>query len=96
MQKTSVKKLALASMMVAVAVVGSTFSFPVLGSRCAPVQHMVNVARYCWAPGTDWGLLLWQAFCAIFWGLDRCLPFRAACAGLSSAGWVTASPGIFR
>ena len=43
MQKTSVKKLALASMMVAVAVVGSTFSFPVLGSRCAPVQHMVNV-----------------------------------------------------
>ena len=43
MQKTSVKKLALASILVAVAVVGSTFSFPVLGSRCAPVQHMVNV-----------------------------------------------------
>ncbi len=43
MQKSSVRKLALASMMVAVAVVGSTFSFPVFGSRCAPVQHMVNV-----------------------------------------------------
>ena len=27
----------------AVAVVGSMFSFPVFGSKCAPVQHMVNV-----------------------------------------------------
>ena len=27
----------------AVAVVGSLFSFPVLGSKCAPVQHMVNI-----------------------------------------------------
>ncbi len=29
--------------MIAVAVVGSLFSFPVLGSRCAPVQHLVNI-----------------------------------------------------
>ena len=43
MEKTSVRKLALASMLTAVAVVGSTLSFPVLGSRCAPVQHMVNI-----------------------------------------------------
>ena len=28
---------------IAVAVVGSMFSFPVLGSKCAPIQHMVNV-----------------------------------------------------
>ena len=37
------KKLALASVLTAVAVVGSTFSFPVFGSKCAPVQHMVNI-----------------------------------------------------
>jgi len=37
------KKLALAGVLCAVAVVGSLFSFPVLGSKCAPVQHMVNV-----------------------------------------------------
>lgn len=43
MEKTSVRKLALAAMLTAVAVVGSTLSFPVFGSRCAPVQHMVNV-----------------------------------------------------
>ena len=29
--------------MTAIAVVGSLISFPVLGSRCAPVQHMVNI-----------------------------------------------------
>lgn len=37
------KKLALAGVLCAVAVAGSMFSFPVLGSKCAPVQHMVNV-----------------------------------------------------
>lgn len=40
---SSVKKLALAAVFCAVAVVGSLFSFPVFGSKCAPVQHVVNV-----------------------------------------------------
>ena len=40
---SSVKKLALAAVFCAVAVVGSLFSFPVLGSKCAPVQHLVNI-----------------------------------------------------
>ena len=39
----STQKLTLAAVLTAVAVVGSILSFPVLGSRCAPVQHMVNV-----------------------------------------------------
>ena len=41
--KIKTKKLALAGLLCAVAVVGSMFSFPVLGSRCAPVQHMANI-----------------------------------------------------
>ena len=41
MNKT--RKLTLAAVLTAVAIVGSVLSFPVLGSRCAPVQHMVNV-----------------------------------------------------
>lgn len=41
--KTNTKKIALAGVLCAVAVVGSMFSFPVFGSKCAPVQHMVNV-----------------------------------------------------
>ncbi|MGN0662871.1 MAG: energy coupling factor transporter S component ThiW [Faecalibacterium sp.] len=43
MKSLSVKKLALAGMFCALAVVGSLFSFPMFGSKCAPVQHMVNI-----------------------------------------------------
>ena len=43
MNRTRVKKLALAGLLTALAVAGSLFQFPVLGSQCAPVQHMVNL-----------------------------------------------------
>jgi len=43
MKSNSTKKLAVAGILCAVAVVGSLFSFPVFGSKCAPVQHMVNI-----------------------------------------------------
>ena len=43
MKKTNTKKLAIAGIVCAVAVVGSLFSFPVFGSKCSPVQHMVNI-----------------------------------------------------
>jgi len=43
MNRKNSKKMVLASMLCAVAVAGSTISFPVFGSRCAPVQHIVNV-----------------------------------------------------
>ena len=43
MKKESVVKLELSGMFVALAVVLSTFSIPVGGSKCFPIQHMVNV-----------------------------------------------------
>ena len=43
MRNLFVKKLALAGMLCAVAVVGSLFSFPVFSSKCAAVQDMVNI-----------------------------------------------------
>lgn len=43
MKKTNTKKIALASIFCAIAVVGSLFSFPVFGSKCAPIQHMINI-----------------------------------------------------
>ena len=43
MKKNQAKKLAIAGLLCAVAVAGSTLSFPVFGSKCAPVQHMVNI-----------------------------------------------------
>lgn len=42
-QQISSKKIALASLLVAVAVVGGTFSIPVFMAKCSPVQHLVNV-----------------------------------------------------
>jgi energy coupling factor transporter S component ThiW len=39
----NVKKMAVAGMLTALAVVCSAFSIPVGASRCMPVQHMVNV-----------------------------------------------------
>lgn len=43
MNRNRTFRLTLAGILVAVAVVGSLFSFPVFGSKCSPVQHMVNV-----------------------------------------------------
>ena len=43
MRNKFVMKVALSGMFTAVAVVGSMIQFPVFGSQCAPVQHMVNV-----------------------------------------------------
>ena len=41
--KTNIKKLSMAALLTAVAVVGSMFSFPFLGAKCSPVQHLVNI-----------------------------------------------------
>ena len=43
MKKSNTKKLAIAGVFCAVAIVGGMFSFPVFGSKCSPIQHMVNI-----------------------------------------------------
>lgn len=42
-QKNAVLKLSISGVLCSIAVMGSFFSFPILGSKCAPIQHMVNV-----------------------------------------------------
>ena len=54
-ESVNTKKLALTAIFAAVAVVGSMFSFPVFGSKCAPVQHLVNVLCAVFV-GPWWGL----------------------------------------
>ena len=54
-QSVNTKKLVLTAIFAAVAVVGSMFSFPVFGSKCAPVQHLVNVLCAVFL-GPGWGL----------------------------------------
>lgn len=60
-QKETTRKLAMAGVLTAVAVVGSLLSVPVAGSKCAPVQHMVNILSAVML-GPWWGVGI--AFCA--------------------------------
>lgn len=55
MLDTRTRKLTLAGILVAVAVLGGLFSIPVLGSRCAPVQHLVNILAAVFL-GPLWGI----------------------------------------
>ena len=55
MEKKHIKKLALAGVLCAIGVVGSLFSVPVFGSKCAPVQHMVNILSAVFL-GPFWGV----------------------------------------
>ncbi len=43
MKNTNTKKLAIAAMLVAIGVIGGAWSIPVGASKCAPVQHMINI-----------------------------------------------------
>lgn len=89
MKRNRTLRLTLAALLVAVAVVGSMFSFPVFGSKCSPVQHMVNVI--C-------GVLLgpWYAFGAGFlaalirnlFGLGSLLAFPGSMCGSLLCGFV--------
>lgn len=38
------KKIVLSGVLTAICVIGSLLTFPVLGSKCAPIQHFVNIA----------------------------------------------------
>ena len=82
-----IKKLTLTALFTAVAVVGSMFSFPVFGSKCAPVQHLVNVLCAV-TVGPWWGLA--QAFMAALirnlTGLGSPLAFPGSMCGALLAG----------
>lgn len=55
MKKVNIQKLAVAGLMCAIAVVGSLFQFPLFGSKCAPIQHMVNILCAVFL-GPAWGI----------------------------------------
>ncbi|MBS6397142.1 MAG: energy coupling factor transporter S component ThiW [Clostridiales bacterium] len=91
-QQDTTRRLALAGVLVAAAVAGSLLSFPVAGSKCAPVQHMVNVLAAV-TLGPWWGTGI--AFCASLlrnlMGLGSLMAFPgsmvgALCCGLVYAG----------
>ena len=80
-------KLALAGVFTAVAVIGSLISIPVAGSKCAPVQHMVNIFSAVLL-GPWWGVAI--AFVASLlrnlFGLGSFLAFPGSMVGALCCG----------
>ena len=74
-------------MFCAVAVVGSLFSFPVFGSKCSPVQHMVNIL--C-------SVLLgpWYSVGAAFGAAVGCRIVRSVASGKGLTGFSFYSFGV--
>ena len=89
MKQTNVRKLAVASVFCAVAVVGSTFSFPVFGSKCAPVQHMVNIlCAVLLGPGYGVGAAFVSSLLRNLLGLGSLMAFPGSMVGALLCGLV--------
>ena len=87
MKKNSIRKLTIAGVLVAVAVVGSLFSIPVLGAKCSPVQHMVNVlGAVLLGPGYAVGMAFAAALIRNLLGLGSLLAFPGSMIGALLCG----------
>lgn len=89
MKRTNTKKLAIAGIFCAVAVVGSLFSFPVFGSKCSPVQHMVNIlCAVLLGPGYGLGTAFGAALIRNLLGLGSLMAFPGSMCGALVCGLV--------
>ena len=89
MKKTNTKKLAIAGVFCAVAVAGSLFSFPIFGSKCSPVQHMVNIlCAILLGPGYSIGAAFGAAFIRNLLGLGSLMAFPGSMFGAFVCGVV--------
>ncbi len=89
MKQTNLKKLTVAAIFCAVAVVGSLFSFPVFGSKCSPVQHMVNVlCAVLLGPGYGLGAAFLAALIRNLLGLGSLMAFPGSMFGALLCGLV--------
>lgn len=87
MEKIKLKKLVLTAVFTAVAVVGSLFSFPVFGSKCAPVQHLINVlCAVILGPGYGVAAAFVSSLIRNLLGLGTLLAFPGSMCGALLAG----------
>ena len=89
--KINTKKLAIAGVFCAVAVVGSLLSFPVFGSKCSPVQHMVNIlCAILLGPGYGLGAAFAAALIRNLLGLGSLMAFPGSMFGALVCGVIYA------
>ncbi len=94
MKNSNTKKLALAGILCAVAVVGSLFSFPVFGSKCSPVQHMVNIlCAVLLGPGYGVAAAFTASLIRNLLGLGSLMAFPGSMFGALLCGLVYAKTG---
>ena len=87
MEKIKLKKLVLTAVFAAVAVVGSLFSFPVFGAKCAPVQHLINVlCAVILGPGYGVAAAFVSSLIRNLLGLGTLLAFPGSMCGALLAG----------
>lgn len=87
MTKINIKKLSIAGVFCAVAVVGSLFSFPVFGSKCAPVQHMINIlCAVLLGPGYGVGVAFGASLIRNLLGLGSLMAFPGSMFGALLCG----------
>lgn len=87
MKKINIKKLSLAAVLTALAVVGSLFSFPIFGSKCAPVQHLINViSAVLLGPGYAVAIAFAASCIRNFMALGTLLAFPGSMCGALLAG----------
>ena len=87
MLKTNTKKMAIAGIFCAVAVVGSLFSFPVFGSKCSPIQHMVNIiCAVLLGPGYSFGAAFAAALIRNLLGIGSLMAFPGSMFGALVCG----------
>ena len=83
------KKLALAGVFIALAVLGSLISVPVAGSKCAPVQHMINIlAAVLLGPGYSIGIAFSASLLRNLLGIGTLMAFPGSMVGAALCGIV--------
>ncbi len=88
-QREMTQKLAFAGLLTALAVVGSFLSVPVAGSKCAPVQHMVNIlAAVTLGPWWGVGIAFGASLLRNLLGLGSLMAFPGSMVGAACCGMV--------
>lgn len=88
-QNNPTYKLALAGLFTALAVAGSMISFQIVGSKCAPVQHAVNIfASVLLGPGWSVGIAFSASLLRNLTGLGSLMAFPGSMAGALLCGLI--------
>ena len=89
MKKANIQKLSIAGILCAIAVVGSLFVVPVFGSKCAPVQHIVNIlCAVLLGPGYGVGVAFSASLIRNLLGLGSLMAFPGSMFGALLCGLI--------